>query len=90
MQITVTSLRNDPEARKCPRCYQWHYIQENFGHPPEEEAKNPALGREKLCDRCQRVILEHFPGHWSVPHIRAALEAQRLKYRRILEPAKEA
>ena len=43
---------------KCPRCYTHHSIHGNF---------------DNLCDRCQQIILEHFPDHPSVPHIKAAL-----------------
>jgi hypothetical protein len=49
---------------KCPRCYGLHSIHGNF---------------DNLCDRCQQTILEHFPDHPSVPHIRAALEAFNAK-----------
>lgn len=65
---------------KCPRCWHWHGVVENFGHLPEEIAAKPELAREKLCDRCQRTILTEFPDHPSVLHIRAALKKQRTRY----------
>jgi hypothetical protein len=43
---------------KCPRCYGHHSIHGNF---------------DNLCDQCQQTILQHFPDHESVPHIKAAL-----------------
>lgn len=43
---------------RCPRCYGYHSIHGNF---------------DNLCDQCQQTILEHFPDHASVPHIKAAL-----------------
>jgi hypothetical protein len=49
----------DPETyAKCPRCYGHHSVRGNF---------------DNLCDGCVKTILEHFPDHESVPHIRAAL-----------------
>lgn len=49
----------DPETyAKCPRCYGHHSIHGNF---------------DNLCDSCQQTILEHFPSHASVPHIKSAL-----------------
>jgi hypothetical protein len=49
----------DPETyNKCPRCYGLHSIRGNF---------------DNLCDGCVKTILEHFPNHESVPHIKAAL-----------------
>jgi len=33
-----------------------------------------------LCDKCQQIILEDFPDHPSVPHIRAALAEQLAHY----------
>jgi hypothetical protein len=51
--------KSDPETYvKCPRCYGQHSIHGNF---------------DNLCDRCQQTILQHFPDHPSVPHIKAAL-----------------
>lgn len=51
--------RLDEETyHECPRCKGQHSIRGNF---------------DNLCDRCQQIILEHFPDHESVPHIRAAL-----------------
>ena len=48
----------DPDYVKCPRCYGYHSVHGNF---------------DNLCDNCQRTILEYFPNHASVPHIKAAL-----------------
>ncbi len=56
----------DAEGVKCPRC-----------------KKTTAAGRfnfDGLCDRCQELILEHFPDHESVPFIKASLEAQRARW----------
>lgn len=65
---------SDPDYVKCPRCWDWHTVRSNFGHLPEEEAADPKLAHEKLCDDCQRFILTEHPDHPSVPHIKAALE----------------
>ena len=43
---------------KCPRCYGQHSVHGNF---------------DDLCDPCIKTILEYFPNHASVPHIKAAL-----------------
>lgn len=49
----------DPETYlRCPRCYGYHSVHGNF---------------DNLCDQCQQTILQHFPDHESVPHIKAAL-----------------
>lgn len=77
--IIVESM-DDGHNVKCPRCWHWHGVIENFGHLPEDIEANPKLAKEKLCDRCQKIILTHFPNHPSVPHIKAALEYQRKKY----------
>lgn len=78
-QIIVQSM-DDGHNVKCPRCWHWHGVTENFGHLPEEIEAKPELAREKLCDKCQSVILRDFPDHPSAPHIRAALRAQHDKY----------
>lgn len=82
LQASVISLPKDGHSVKCPRCLHWHGVTENFGHTPEDIAADPELAREKLCDDCQALILEHFPNHPSVPHILAAQEAQRVQYTR--------
>ena len=62
--IVVQSM-DDGRNVKCPRCWKWHGVKENF---------------DGLCDRCQTVILADYPGHESAPFIRAALDEQRVKY----------
>lgn len=71
---------DDGHNVKCPRCWHWHGVTENFGHLPEEISANPKLAKEKLCDKCQQIILTDFPNHSAVPHIKAALAAQKTKY----------
>ena len=80
MPTLDVSTMNDGRNVKCPRCWHWHGSVENFGHLPEEITADPKLAKEKLCDSCQQTILRNFPDHPSVPHIHAALEAQRIKY----------
>jgi predicted amidophosphoribosyltransferase len=63
--ILIKDCSEDEHSRKCPRCWKWHDIIENY---------------DDLCDRCQRAILSSYPNHESVPGIMAALEAQRKKY----------
>lgn len=65
MHVEVESLNGNPSYCKCPRCFKFHRILENF---------------EGLCDRCVEVILEWFPAHESVPSIKVALQKQRKKY----------
>lgn len=77
--VKVESM-NDGHNVKCPRCWHWHGVVENFGHLPEEIAANPKLEKEKLCDNCQKTILSDFPNHPAVPHIKSALLAQRARY----------
>lgn len=79
MTIEVKPM-DDGHNVKCPRCWHWHGVSENFGHLQEEIALNPKLAKEKLCDTCQEIILAEHPHHASVPHILKALEVQRLKY----------
>lgn len=52
----VLSLVNNPDYTKCPRC--WHYTHEGLHN------------HDGLCDRCCRVLLDHWPDHESVPHIK--------------------
>lgn len=51
----VRSLANDPDYTKCPRC--WHYTHEGLHN------------HDGLCDRCCRVLIDHYPNHESVAHI---------------------
>ena len=58
-QESSSARKLDPDTySKCPRCYCHHSIHGNF---------------DNLCDPCQQTILQHFPDHESVPHIKAAL-----------------
>lgn len=66
MKITVSSM-DDGHDVMCPRCWRWCGVAENYGH---------------LCDVCQKIILEDYPNHESVPLIKAALDKQRAKYAR--------
>lgn len=52
-------------GEKCPRCWHYHTVREN---------------RDNLCDRCCLAIIEGWPDHESVPHIKAARARQRAKY----------
>jgi hypothetical protein len=72
ISISVESMI-DGNHVMCPRCWHWHGVAENFGHTPEEIAADKSLEKEKLCDRCQRIILTDYPSHPSVPHIKSAL-----------------
>lgn len=63
--VAVESM-DDGRNVKCPRCWHWHGVIENF---------------DNLCDKCQKIILTDFPNHPSVPYIKSALEAQAKKYR---------
>lgn len=80
--IRVESM-DDGRNVKCPRCWHWHGVVDNFGHLPAEIALDPKLAKEKLCDGCQQIILRDFPNHDSVPHIVAALERQRALYTKV-------
>jgi hypothetical protein len=79
IKVEVKSM-DDGHNVKCPRCWHWHGVNENFGHLPEEIVANPKLAKEKLCDNCQQIILTDFPNHPAVPQIKAALAAQKTKY----------
>lgn len=70
----------DEQYVKCPRCWEFHTVRLNFGHTVEEVALDPKLAHEKLCDGCQQLIVAEFPHHPSVPHIHAALAAQRVRF----------
>ena len=56
----VRSLRDDPNYVRCPRC--WHYTHEGLSN------------YENLCDRCCRVLIDAWPDHPSVPHIKKQWE----------------
>ena len=60
--IGVRSLANNPNYVKCPRC--WHYTHEGISN------------YDSLCDRCCRGLLNHWPDHESVPHIRENWQKQ--------------
>lgn len=51
-------------GNKCPRCWNYHHI-DNYDH---------------LCDKCQDVILNDYPDHESIPHIKANIQDQLKKY----------
>lgn len=53
--VVVRSLANDPDYTKCPRC--WHYTHEGLHN------------HDSLCDRCCRVLIDHYPNHESVARI---------------------
>lgn len=53
------------KGHKCPRCWHWHRVEGNH---------------DNLCDRCCAAILEGWPDHESVPHIRAAMARQQAKF----------
>ena len=53
--IAVIPLSKDGRSIKCPRCYHWHGVIDNF---------------DNLCDTCQQIILSEFPNHESVPFIK--------------------
>lgn len=52
----VRSLKDDPDYTKCPRCR--HYTHEGLHN------------YDGLCDRCCNVIVNTWPDHESVPHIK--------------------
>lgn len=62
----VRSLRDDPDYIKCPRC--WHYTHEGLHN------------HEGLCDRCCNVLLEAWPDHESIPHIKQRREEWKKAY----------
>lgn len=64
-EISIRSLKDDPEARKCPRCWKYHFVKFNF---------------DGLCDLCQSILLNDFPDHESIPHIKEALHNQRMRF----------
>ena len=64
-RVVVTSLRDNPNYVKCPRCWYLHTIKENH---------------DCLCDRCCNVMLEAWPNHAATPLIRENMAAQREKY----------
>ena len=64
--IFVSSVRDDPNYTKCPRC--WHYTHEGLQN------------YDSLCDRCCRVILECWPDHESWPRIKSNWDAQKVKW----------
>lgn len=59
--VVVKALQNDPNYVKCPRC--WHYTHEGLHN------------HDNLCDRCCHVLLNAWPDHPSVPHIKARRQA---------------
>ena len=64
VKVEVTSVENGRNV-KCPRCWQYHGVIENY---------------DNLCDKCQDTIINYFPDHESVTHIKESLDKQRIKY----------
>lgn len=60
--IGIRSVADDPNYAKCPRC--WHYTHSGISN------------YNSLCDRCCRVLLDHWPDHESVPHIKENWDKQ--------------
>lgn len=56
---------DDGRNVRCPRCWHWHGVVENF---------------DNLCDDCQSILVSDFPEHPSVPHILSSMEKQIAKY----------
>ena len=63
--VVVRSLRDDPDWVKCPRCWHYHTIKDNYDH---------------LCDRCCLALIEGWPDHPSTPHIVALRAAQQSQF----------
>lgn len=59
---------------KCPRCLHYHYQSLNFGH----EVGHEKYGKECLCNRCIKILIENWPDHPSVYHIIENLESRGL------------
>jgi hypothetical protein len=57
--VTVKSMAEIPGSSKCQQRGHWHTIQRNY---------------DDLCDRCCKVLVNDFPDHPSVPHIKHALK----------------
>ena len=66
LQVNVTSLVNNPDYVKCPRCWHYHTVK---------------LNHDDLCDRCCSSILSGWPEHESAPHIKEKLEIQRRMFK---------
>lgn len=80
IQVVSVSSLDDGNHAKCPRCWHWHPDLLNFGHTWEEVNTNPKLRKEKLCNRCQDIILTEFPDHPSVPHIKLSIQLKAELY----------
>jgi hypothetical protein len=61
-ELGVRSLSKDPNYPKCPRC--WHYTHDGI------------TNYDSLCDRCCRILLDRYPDHDSVPHIKQNWKTQ--------------
>jgi Mg2+ and Co2+ transporter CorA len=46
MTVTVESLKQDPRFTKCPRCWKYHAVKDNF---------------MELCDDCCKALIEGMP-----------------------------
>ncbi len=84
--ICTIASKQDGRHVSCPRCRKVHTCNWNFGHTEEEIANCheinyfKALMNQKLCDRCQQVLLEFYPNHPSIPYIKVAIEKQKRIY----------
>jgi hypothetical protein len=53
---------------RCPRCKRYHDIIDNY---------------DNLCDRCVTALINDFPNHESVPHIKANICQQQAKWLKV-------
>lgn len=82
-EVHVCSMDNGHNV-KCPRCWHWHGVTTNFGHEPGAVLPdNRDPDKEKLCDKCQYVIVTKFPNHPSIPFIKDALEKQKALFTKV-------
>lgn len=66
VRIEITSLKDDPDYAKCPRC--WHYTGAS------------RFNYDNLCDKCCDAIVNDYPDHEAVPGIKEAYRKQREQF----------
>lgn len=63
MKLDISNIKiefcgNDPDMRRCQRCWKWHDTHNSH---------------DDLCDRCVIAMLINFPDHPETSHIRNSL-----------------
>ena len=79
MNISVSLCADDPSQVICPRCHRWHSGPLNTPYPVDAlVAKGYDPARQKICDRCEAILLSDYPDHEASLAIRLNRERPKM------------